>query len=360
MTDNDGASVCRQSIVDAFTLQAGWCDRLGSPLSARMLLIARDDIAAGGIMDSITAAFDDDPVRSAMSLRLLGGVHRLVLMGRAPRLARHFPSVGGIPNPKSLADDLISTATDHGPYLAESLSVAPQTNESGRSAALFPAMCTAVAPRGGRIRLLEIGASGGLNLMLDKFRYELGDWVWGPASETATIRAEWTGSYPPDPGPLEVVSRRGCDVQPLDVTDPEQCLTLLSFIWADQDQRFERMRAAIEVARRSPPVIDRADAGDWLANRLSEDMAEATTTVVQQSVMWQYLHEGTRDGVRHALEHAGRSATKDAPLVHITFEPGTRISERGGFAITVTKWPSGESAILGNAQAHGAWVEWGR
>ncbi len=275
-------------------------------------------------------------------------------------LPRHFPSVGGSPNPKSLADDLIGTAKDHMPYLAESLSVAPQTNETGRAAALFPAMCAAVAPAGGRIRLLEIGAAGGLNLMLDKFRYELGDWVWGPASDTATIRAEWTGSYPPDPGPLEVVSRRGCDVQPLDVTDPEQRLRLLSFVWADQDQRFERMRAAIEVARRSPPVIDRADAGDWLANRLSEEMAEATTTVVQQSVMWQYLSEGTRVGVRHALEHAGRSATKDAPLVHITFEPGPRISERGSFAITVTKWPSGESAILGNAQAHGAWVEWGR
>jgi hypothetical protein len=356
----DDAPFDRQAVVDAFTVQAGWCDRLGSPLSARLLLIARDDIAAGGVMDSITSTYGLEPVKSALALRLLGGIHRLVLMGLAPRLANHFPSVGGTPDFGDLAEDLIDTAADHTAYLTEGLSVAPQTNETGRAAALFPALCAAVAPTGGRIRLLEIGAAGGLNLLLEQYRYELGDWVWGPASDTATIRTEWSGPHPRDPGPIEVVSRRGCDVEPLDVTDPEQRLRLLSFIWADQDQRFDRMRAAIDVALRSPPVVDRADAGDWLGTQLAEATAEATTTVVQQSVMWQYLSEETRDAVERALQQAGRTATPDAPLVHITFEPGTRIGERGGFAITVTKWPSGESIILGSAQPHGAWVEWDR
>lgn len=359
MIERDGAPVDRQSIVDAFTVQSGWCDRLGSPLSARLLLIAGDDIAAGGVMDSITATFTDEPVRSALALRLLGGVHRLVLMGLTPRLASHFPSVGGTPEFGTLAADLISTAADHSTYLRDGLSVAPQTNETGRAAALFPALCAAVGPAGGRIRLLEIGAAGGLNLLLEKYRYELGDWVWGSATNTATITAEWTGPHPPDPGPIEVVSRRGCDVEPLDVTDPEQRLRLLSFIWADQDQRFERMRSAIDVALRSPPVVDRADAGEWLGHQLMENTVDATT-VVQQSVMWQYLSGETRDGVTRALRQAGRAATPDAPLVHVTFEPGTGISERGGFAITVTTWPSGESILLGSAQPHGAWVEWDR
>ena len=38
----------------------------------------------------------DDPVGSALALRFLGAVHRIVLDGRAPDLAALYPSVGGV------------------------------------------------------------------------------------------------------------------------------------------------------------------------------------------------------------------------------------------------------------------------
>jgi len=37
----------------------------------------------------------DAPFEAAYVLRLLGGVHRMVLSGAAPDVAAHFPSTGG-------------------------------------------------------------------------------------------------------------------------------------------------------------------------------------------------------------------------------------------------------------------------
>jgi hypothetical protein len=41
----------------------------------------------------------DDPGRTALALRMLGGVHALVLTGRAPELAIFYPSAGGTADP---------------------------------------------------------------------------------------------------------------------------------------------------------------------------------------------------------------------------------------------------------------------
>lgn len=85
-------------IVDAFRLQAGWCVRLGSPLYARLLRLAAADLDTGEVMGAVVDEWEGDPVRNALALRLMGGgVHRLVLSGRAPELAQHFPSAGGTP-----------------------------------------------------------------------------------------------------------------------------------------------------------------------------------------------------------------------------------------------------------------------
>jgi hypothetical protein len=140
------------------------------------------------------------------------------------------------------------------------------------------------------------------------------------------------------------------------MTDPEHRLRLLSFIWPDQPDRFARTRRAIALARTAPPRVDRNDAADWLRAQLAEPV-DGVLTVVQHSLMWQYLSEGGRTSVEAIVADAGARATDGTPLVHVAFEPADPAGG-GGFVVTSTRWPGGEPQRLGTAHGHAAWVEW--
>lgn len=346
------------SVVRAFDVQAEWCERLGSPLYASLLRHARDDVSRSGVVAAVVADFDLDPEATALALRFMGGLHRLVMLGKAPALARHYPSVGGTPDSGTLGPDLLATVDEHVPYLTSALDIAPQTNEIGRCAALLPAIGDALGDDHRPVRLLEIGSAGGLNLMLDRYRYDGGSWTWGTQDAMPVIRAAWNGPPPSVPSDLHVVERRGCDVAPLDLTDPDERLRLLSFVWPDQRERFERTSAAIAAVSSSPPVVDRADAGLWLAERLAEPVARGVVTVVQHSVMWQYLSPQTQAAVTTSIETHGSAATDDHPFIHVGFEPAGRPAGRRGFVISRTRWPPGNTITVGYGHAHGAWIDW--
>ena len=81
--------------VEAFEQQARACAALGSPMYAELLDRLAEDIDANGPTATVIAGHEDDPGPSALALRLLGSVHRLVLERRAGELAAYYPSVGG-------------------------------------------------------------------------------------------------------------------------------------------------------------------------------------------------------------------------------------------------------------------------
>src|ERR1051326_3265278 len=84
-----------QIIAGRLLKQAEWCEQLGSRIYATLLQRAADDVYAGGVCSSILRGHHDDPPDSALALRFLGAVHRLVLQGIAPQLAGCYPSAGG-------------------------------------------------------------------------------------------------------------------------------------------------------------------------------------------------------------------------------------------------------------------------
>jgi hypothetical protein len=350
--------VTREAIAESFELQATWCAAMSSPLYAELLVVAADDLRGGGPVEQVVGDYDEEPVAAALALRFLGGVHRLVLMGLADRLATHYPSVGGEPDSVTLADDFLAAVAAHRGYLRSALRIAPQTNDIGRSAALLPAIGAALDGRRLRIRMLELGAAAGLNLLVDRYRYDMGRWQWG-APGSPLVSGRWGGPHPAVPKRLDVVERRGCDIAPIDVGDAEARLRILSFVWPDHHDRMERMQAAIRVARAEPPAVDRADAPSWLANRLDEPSPRRTLTVVQHSVMWQYLPADARTSILRTLDTAGQNATGSRPLAHVSFEPGHDRDAGSGFAIVVRTWPGGEERMLGTGHAHGRWIEWG-
>jgi len=178
------------------------------------------DVEAGGVFASLLAGHEDDPAREAVPLRLLGGLHRLVLDGRAPALRRWYPSTGGTWDAKSAWPDIVRVAGDHADALRAALARPPQTNEVGRSAALIGGLLRLDHGSGLPVRLFEIGSSAGLNLRADHYRYEYAGGRWGPADSPVSIDDAWRGRLPPE-GTVRIVERHGYDIAPIDVTGPE-------------------------------------------------------------------------------------------------------------------------------------------
>jgi hypothetical protein len=112
------------------------------------------------------------------------------------------------------------------------------------------------------------------------------------------------------------------------------------------------LEAALAVAANVPAELERADAGEWLAGRLSRPRPGAVTAVFH-SVFLQYLSDSGRGRVLSEIERAGRLATGDAPLAWLRLEPGP-----AAFEVRLTTWPGGEERLLATSGAHGTGVAW--
>src|SRR3954449_11770629 len=218
-----------------FRGQAGWCARLGSPIYGHLLQRAADDLAAGGPVWRTVEPYADRPINFAHHLRLMGATHRLALAGQAPKLAARYPSTGGDGDPDGAWDAFVELVAER----EITLERAVQTNEVGRTAALLGGFLTVAEQTGLGLRVLEIGASAGLNLRWDRFRYEAADWAFGDSASPARIPCEFEGGRPPLPPAVWVVERAGCDPSPIDPTTVDGALTLQSFVWPEQIERLE-------------------------------------------------------------------------------------------------------------------------
>jgi hypothetical protein len=243
------------------------------------------------------------------------------------------------------------------------LDQAPQTNEVGRSAALLGGLLRSLAAhrlpdRPLPIRLFEIGASGGLNLYADRFRYVAeGDAGWGDPESPVRLAAAWEGASLPLDEDVVVVERGGCDVSPVDVTTEDGRLTLASYVWPDMSARWARLSGAIELARQHPVHVERAGAAAYVEGL---ELREEHLTVLWHSVMWQYVPREEQERVTARLEVLGEQATDRSPLVHLFAEPTRRTPEdRHRFWVVAETWPgAGDRAFLGQMAPHGIPVTW--
>jgi len=350
--------------IDLIRQQAAACRELGSPFYEALLGDLADDVAAGGVGARVLAGHEDDAGPSALALRVMAAVHRLVLTGRAPALAAHYPSAGGDGNAAAAWTAFRETLEDHMDAVRAGLASPPQTNEVGRSAALFGGLLQVLATAGQPdlpVRLVEIGASAGLNLLADQFAYraaaaEAEPWHMTEATDVVLDPA-WETRPHGIPEAVRVVERRGCDLSPIDARSEDGALSLLSCVWPDQTHRLERLRGALAVAREHPVELVRAGGGDFLDDL---QLRDGHHTVVWHSVMWQYVPAAEQQRMLDRLEALGTQSTADRTLTHLAFEP--RRLEPGGrhrFVVAATTWPGGEERLLGEAPPHGVPVRWG-
>ena len=342
---------------EAFEQQGRACAVLGSPMYAGLCARLAEDVRSGGVTAEVLAGHEGDAGPSALALRLLGSLHRLVLERRAGALAAYFPSVGGTWDLEAgslAALDLMGREPES---VREWLDRPPQTNEVGRAAALMGGLLQLGEEHRLPLRLVEIGSSGGLNLLADRFRYLDGDGrEYGDLGSPVVLDPAWLGPGPLPWLDLTVVERRGCDLIPVDVRTTAGRLALTAYVWPDQPARYERLRGAMHLAQQTPPDVRRQGAADFLDEL---DLRDGTTTVLWHSVMWQYLPDEERTRADGRIEQLGERASPAAPFAHLAFEPTRRApGSEHEFLVVLTTWPGGVRRVLGRATPHGVPVLW--
>ena len=330
-----------------------------SPLYVALMRGAADNARAGGVVDEV---FPDGPGASGSvpELRLMTALHHLVLAGDAPELAGYYPSVGGHNPPDEAWPAAEAALREHLQWAIRQCTRTVQTNEPGRSTALYGGLLWLAARYRRPIRLLELGASAGLNLHPDRYRYVVGGHAFGDVASPLSFDEPWHGVPVTDPrgaqGLLVIEYRRGCDADPLDVSTRRGALRLMPYIWPDEPERLAHVTAAIEIARAHPPAVDKADVASW-ADRVLAEATPGRLTVVWQSVMRQYLDATTCHRLDARIEQAGRSASPDQPLARLTMEPGGA-DHLTDYTLHCRTWPDCESVDLAATGSHGPPVRW--
>jgi hypothetical protein len=229
--------------------------------------------------------------------KLMSLIDELPEPKRQPNLL--FAAARYIGIPAGRFDDFRTAVLTSWPAVSDiMLSRRTQTNEPGRCAVLLPLLAALPQP----LALLEVGASAGLCLYPDKFSYQYGnlariDPPAGPGA--ALISCAIEGPVPVPVTTPEVVWRAGIDLNPLDVTDPGQMRWLETLIWPEQDDRRQRLAAAIEVARSDPPYLVAGDLNDTVAELAEQAPDDATLVVFHTSVL-AYLDDSGRSAFTSA------------------------------------------------------------
>jgi hypothetical protein len=316
----------------------------------------------GALCTQAARAYDDDPVmhalldrhahRSRLALRFLGAAHFRALRNLAPQLTEHFPSTGGDGDAaaawNAIRNDVIANEALYGDLLTRPV----QTNEVARALPILAAMLAISDATALPLRIFEIGSSAGLLLNFDLYRYSGGGWVWGDPFSPLRLRNRTASGRPAHlDTELVVAQRRGCDLHPLDVRNPVDADTLLSFVWPDQQERLERLQAAIEIMRRSPVTVDAADGIEWIAH--AAQPASRYATVAMHTVITEHMPREAREELRRIMVELGSAATHAAPFAWARMEVG-----RNAYETAVTIWPSGNEQIIARSDGHAQDVEW--
>ena len=330
-----------------------------SPLYVALMRGAAGNARTGGLVNDLFLEGPGAP-GSVPAGRLMAALHHLVLAGDAPELAGHHPSVGGQKPPNEAWAAAEVTIGDNLEQLRRLCTQTVQTNDPGRSAALYGSLLWLAGRHRLPIRLLELGASAGLNLHADRYRYVIGGRPLGDPASRVSFDEPWRGLAVPDPWAAErwllLEERRGCDPAPIDVSTPEGALRLLSYIWPDEPDRLARLTGAIEIARAHSTVVDAADAAAWVERHLVETHP-GQVTVVWQSIMRQYLDGTEQRELEARMERAGRAADRERPLAWLTMEPAGE-DHLSNFTLSCRLWPDDTTVALADTGTHGPPVTW--
>lgn len=194
--------------------------------------------------------------------------------------------------------------------------------------------------------LVDLGASAGLNLLLDRYGYRWDGLEWHPDSDLV-LETDSRGRMP-GPRDFEVLSRTGLDLSPLDPTDPNERRWLEALIWPEHHERRQRLSAAIELAATAEIEFVEGSALSTLLPTLEGLPADEPVVVMNSFALNQITSEQ-----REAVEDLVAEARARRPVARISFEytsgeddwPQLSVDDGSGWRHT------------GQGHPHGEWIE---
>jgi hypothetical protein len=277
---------------------------------------------------------------------LFAAVHYLLMKGHRPELARFYASLVPEPDPVARIDGPFRDfVTDFEAQIVEiGRTRFTQTNECRRCALLLPAIWTTSLTR---FHLIDLGSSAGLNLAIDRYRYRWGDLVWGPPEFPVELVTELRG-LPPTPREIDVVSRIGVDLNPIDVDDPDERMWLDALIWPEHEERRQRLRAAMAAMTTVEVETVKGSALDTLGPILAE-LPEEQPALVMNSFSLNQLTGDEREKVTEILN----AASEKRPVARVSLEHMHRDDLWSKLAVD-----DGDGlVVIGQAHPHGEWLE---
>jgi hypothetical protein len=277
----------------------------------------------------------------------------------AEALVVFYPAITGKPMPDhSPWDAFRAFCHAHAKDLAFNLrNGKTQTCVVHRCATVLPALATlpAIEDSNGRVGLLEIGPSAGLNLRLDHYRFDYGGGIgWGDSNARPKLFCASRGALkPPMPERLEVVARRGLDLNPIDLDDPKAIRWLRALIWPEHAERAKAMEEALVHAQTIPVEIEKGDATREIEAHIARLPQDAARVLFATHVFYQIPTDGRLE-ILEGIARASRDHPVDLILVEGTGEGDSRI-EWFHFA----DGERGDRVVLARADSHGRWIEWG-
>jgi hypothetical protein len=323
----------------------------------------------------LVALMDDTPEAQLRPNLLLAAVHHLLLGGLDHPLGAWYGTIVDEPRPVDDGDPMVAwrdLCLSHRDELAPLLATrATQTNEVGRCTATMPAVADVEAAADRPIGLVEVGASAGLNLLLDRWAYRYGPdgEVAPPGGSDLTLTVTSSGPVPvPVPAALPTIVRRvGLDLAPVDITDESQARWLVACLWPEQPRRVAQLRRAIAVARRDPPELVVGDAVDDLAPLVRSVPVDAVAVVVTTWAAAYLADERQRDllavldglGADRDLSYVFAERPVEVPGLPVPPRPDG-VDHPGPTALVRLDWRDGRrhATRLADMHPHGKWLAW--
>ena len=222
-----------------------------------------------------------------------------------------------------------------------------QTNEPARCAVLLPALAQLPEP----LALIDVGASAGLTMLFDRYSYDYaGHRLAGADPDAPVLHCQPSGPVPL-PGRIPaIVWRTGLDLNPLDVTVDDDVRWLTCLVWPDEEDRAERLAAAIASARRAPPPVIKGDLLTDLPAVVAGAPADATVVVYHSSVLWYVTPPQREQFARTVGDLDVTWLTSEAPGV----VPGTDRPPRDEQMTVLAR----DGRPLALADSHGTRLQW--
>ncbi len=255
------------------------------------------------------------------------------------------------------AEEFLTACREHGDEITDLCAGRlVQTNEARRSCLLLPALTEATRRRNTPLWLIEVGASAGLLLIFDRYRYDYG-WAGqaGDPDSPLLLECEVRGEIAPplDFSSEKLAGRTGIDLSPIRTDDTDAIRWLRALIWPDHTDRLARLDAALALAGTHPVELHAGDALDLLPE-IVESIPKGITPIIFHYATLIHFKKENQERFSQLVSDLAHARQDD--LLWLQAESISTL--RAGRPVTLTDFRNATKTDLEHVQAHGEWLHW--